>query len=59
MLALILTLVLVGVLLYLAETYIPMSPPIKLVIRIVVILLLVLWLAQVFGLTDIPVPRVR
>jgi hypothetical protein len=59
MIGVILTLVVVGVLLYLVETYVPMAAPIKLVIRIVVILFLVVWLLQVFGVMDIPVPRVR
>lgn len=44
-------LIIIGVALYLIETYIPMSPPIKIVIRVVVVLLLVLWLLQLFGIT--------
>jgi hypothetical protein len=59
MIGLLLTLVIIGVILYLVETYIPMSPPIKLLIRIVVVLFVVLWLASLFGLTDIAVPRIR
>jgi len=51
-------LVILGVALYLIETYIPMSPPIKTVIRVVVVLMLVLWLLQVFGINPM-VPRVR
>jgi hypothetical protein len=43
-------LVILGLALYLVETYIPMSPPIKVVLRVVVILLLVLWLLQAFGI---------
>jgi hypothetical protein len=54
----ILVLVILGVCLYLIETYIPMSPPIKLVIRIVVVLFLVIWLLQVLGITG-PTLRVR
>lgn len=40
----ILGLAVVGVILYLIETYIPMSDPIKLVIRIVIVIAVVLWL---------------
>jgi hypothetical protein len=43
-------LVILGLALYLVETYIPMSPPIKVVLRVVVVLLLVLYLLQAFGL---------
>lgn len=50
MIKLIVLLVVIGFLLYLAETYIPMSPPIKMVVRVVVVLLLVVWLLQVLGL---------
>jgi len=52
-------LVIVGVVLYLVETYIPMDPAIKVVIRVVVVLLLILVLLRAFGLTDLSVPRVR
>jgi hypothetical protein len=43
-------LVILGLALYLVETYVPMSPPIKVVLRVVVILLLVLYLLQAFGI---------
>ena len=59
MITVLLTLVIIGVLLYLVETHLPISPPIKLIIRIVVVLLVVLWLLQVFGIGDYPVPRFR
>jgi hypothetical protein len=49
-------LVVIGVALYLIETYIPMSPPIKTVIRVVVVLVLVLWLLRAFGInTTLPI----
>jgi hypothetical protein len=57
LLSLMLVLIVVGVALYLVETYIPMAPPIKLVLRIVVVLVLVIWLLGVFGVADIPVRR--
>jgi len=55
---LIVLLVVVGVLLYFVETYIPMAPPIKLIIRVVVVLVMVLWLVRVF-IGDIPLPHLR
>lgn len=47
-------LVICGVVLYLVETYIPMSPPIKIVLRVVVILVLCLVLLSAFGIIDMP-----
>jgi hypothetical protein len=57
MISLLILLVIVGVCLYLVETYIPMLPPIKTVIRVVVVLILVLYLLRLFGLDSGPVPR--
>ena len=51
-------LVIIGVCLYLVETYIPLSPPIKVVIRVVIVLVIVLWLLQAFGITG-PSLRLR
>lgn len=50
LISLLIVLVVVGVCLYLVETYIPLSPPIKLVIRVIVVLFLVVWLLQIFGI---------
>lgn len=57
MITVLIVLVIVGLCLYLAETYVPMSPPIKTVLRVVVVLFLILWLLRVFGVPDVPVPR--
>ena len=46
--SLLIVLVIVGVCLYLVETYIPLSPPIKTLIRVVVVLVIVLWLLRLF-----------
>jgi len=54
MIELLVLLVVVGLVLYLVETYIPLSPPIKTVIRVVVVLLLCVWLLRAFGVVDIP-----
>lgn len=50
LIALIVVLIIVGVLLWLVETEIPMNPTIKKIIRIVVIIAVCIWLLQVFGL---------
>lgn len=55
---LLLVLVVVGVLLYLVETYLPIDPPIKVVIRVVVVLVVILWLVRAF-IGDVPLPRLR
>ena len=49
--SLLIVLVVAGVCLYLVNTYVPMAPPIKTVINVVVILVIVLWLLRAFGLT--------
>ena len=59
MIGLLLVLVIVGVCLYLAETYIPMDPAIKVVIRVVVVLFLIVFLLRAFGLVDVPIPQLR
>jgi hypothetical protein len=53
----IIVLIIVGVCLYLIQTYIPMSPPIKTILMVVVVLVLCLWLLQVFGISTIPIRR--
>ena len=45
----IVVLVVLGVVLWLVNTYIPMAPPIKTVINVVVILILCLWLLSLVG----------
>ena len=56
------TLIVVGVLLWLVNTYIPMDGKIKQIINIVVVIAVVLWLLSAFGVIghvgDIRVPRV-
>jgi hypothetical protein len=49
LISIIVTLVVVGILLYLIEL-IPMDGTIKQIIRVVVIILVILWLLQTFGL---------
>jgi len=60
MIQVIITLIVIGVLLWLVTTYIPMDATIKRIIVAVVIICVVLWLLQVFGvlsLMNTPVPK--
>lgn len=59
MIHVIIVLVIVGVCLYLIENYVPLSDPIKVVIRVVVVLVIVLYLLQAFGIVDMPVRPIR
>ncbi len=46
----VIVLIVVGVLLWLINTYIPMAAPIKSLLNAVVVIVLVVWLLKVFGL---------
>jgi hypothetical protein len=60
LLSLIVTLVVVGVLLWLINTYIPMDGKIKNILNIVVVIVVVLWLLSAFGiLNQLNTPIVR
>lgn len=50
LLTLVIVLVVVGVLLWLANTYIPMDGSIKKIMNAVVIIVVVLWLLKAFGI---------
>ena len=60
---LVVTLIVVGVLLWLVNTYIPMDGKIKKILNIVVVVCVVVWLLYAFGIInhsgDIKVPQVR
>lgn len=47
---LIIVLVIIGVILWLVNTYIPMAPMIKSIMNVLVAILVLLWILQVFGL---------
>ena len=47
---LVVVLIVVGVLLWLVNTYIPMDRKIKNILNIIVVVVVVLWLLQVFGI---------
>jgi hypothetical protein len=56
-------LAIVGILLYVLFRFVPMDPDIRMIIKVVVIIALILWLFQVFGvwafLGGVTTPRVR
>ena len=55
---LVVVLVIIGVILYLIDTEIPMNPTIRKIIRVVVIVVVCLWLLQLF-VGDVPIPTFR
>jgi len=63
LITLFLTLIVVGVLLWLVNNYIPMDGKIKKILNIVVVICVVVWLLYAFGILDrggdIRVPQIR
>ena len=63
LISLVVTLIVVGVLLWLVNTYIPMDGKIKKILNIVVVICVILWLLSVFGVIgsvgNIRVPQAR
>ena len=63
MISLVLTLIVVGVLLWLVNAYIPMDSKIKRILNVVVVICVVVWLLYAFGILgragDIQVPQIR
>ncbi len=60
--SLIIILVVIGLLMWLVNSYIPMAEPYKKILNVVVVVLVVLWLLSVFGVFSMnlgTVPRVR
>ena len=52
LITIVIALIVVGVLLWLMETYVPMNVTIKRIIEAIVIIVVVLWLLQVFGILN-------
>lgn len=50
LISLVVVLIVIGVLLWLVNTYVPMDAQIKMIMNAVVIIAVVLWLLRVFGL---------
>ena len=63
MISLVITLIIVGVLLWLVNNYVPMDGKIKQILNAVVVICVVVWLLTAFGVLghsgDIQVPQVR
>ena len=63
LISLIITLVVIGVLLWLVNTYIPMDGKIKNILNVVVVICVVVWLLYAFGILhrsgDIRVPHLN
>jgi hypothetical protein len=62
MLQIVIVLIVVGILLWMVNAYIPMDAKIKNILNIVVVICVVLWLLSVFGVLgaiNVPVPRVH
>jgi hypothetical protein len=52
LLSILLVLIVVGVILWLVNTYIPMDRKIKSILNIVVVIVVIIWLLQAFGLLN-------
>lgn len=59
MIGLVLSLALLGFVVYLITTYIPMPPIFKTAILVIVAVIVIVYLARVLGIADLPVPSVR
>lgn len=63
LISLIVTLIIIGVLLWLVNAYIPMDGKIKKILNVVVVICVIIWLLSVFGVIghtgDIRVPQLR
>ena len=52
LISLVVVLVIVGVILWLINTYIPMDAKIKSILNVVVVIVVIIWLLQAFGVLD-------
>lgn len=59
MISLILSIALIGLVVYLITTYIPMAPVFKTVIYVIAAVCLILYLMRVLGIADMPIPRLH
>jgi hypothetical protein len=63
LISLVITLIVVGVLLWLVNTYLPMDGKIKQILNVVVVICVVIWLLYAFGVLgragEIRVPRLQ
>lgn len=54
MISTLLTLIIIGVILWLVFTYIPMAEPIRTIVRVVVVIVVILWLLSLIGVVPMP-----
>jgi hypothetical protein len=59
LLSLILTIVVVGVVLWLINTYVPMQSTVKGILNAVVVIILIIWLLNAFGLMSVLTRPIR
>jgi hypothetical protein len=60
LLQIVIPLIVVGVLLWLVNSFIPMAKSIKSILNVVVVIVVVLWLVDVFGILNVlPAGRLR
>lgn len=62
LIGLIIILVVIGVLMWMVNTYIPMQESIRTILNIVVVIVVLLWLLNIFGVIgglNVPIERVR
>lgn len=59
MISLILTIAILGLIVWFITTHIPMPPIFKTVIYVIVAIFLILFLMRTFGVSDMAVPRLR
>jgi hypothetical protein len=57
MIEILIVLVVVGVVLYLVNTYVPMAAPIKTIINVLAVLFLCVWLLSAFGVGGFRLPH--
>jgi hypothetical protein len=63
LISLVITLIVIGILLWLVNSYIPMDGKIKQILNVVVLICVVVWLLYAFGIlnhaSDLKVPRIN
>ena len=60
MITVIVYIVIIGVLLWLVNTYVPMADPLKKILNVVVVIGVILWLLSIFGiLGPLPSPHIH
>lgn len=59
LITIVIVLVVVGFLLWLINTYVPMAGPIKTILNVVIVIAIILWLLSAFGIFDIGSLRLK